>query len=137
MPNILGNQEIACPLVGLAFLFTAILENGFVDKDTAAVLCAVENQVGRFVEEGEPDVIVGLVLSTQLDNCLVWSHPARCTAQMGVGQQWNDNQRDTGSAAKARGRLHRIIHWCACQFPYVGQRRAESLGIKVVTLRFQ
>ncbi len=60
-PGILGDQEIACPLIGLKFLLATILKYRLVDEDAVAIIRAMEDQVGRFVAEGEPNLITGLV----------------------------------------------------------------------------
>ena len=58
-PHRSGNQHVRCPLIGL-LLRSGIVAVRLVDEN---VFLAVEQDMRRFMEEGEPKMVVGLVAS--------------------------------------------------------------------------
>ena len=66
LPRRFGNKIAGGPLIGFLFLFGAVIV-GLVEENA---FLAVQKDMRRLVEEAEPEMVIGLVSSGQLNDSL-------------------------------------------------------------------
>ena len=129
------NKNVARPLVG--FLFTwigAVAGIGVIQKDgffTVFAVC-VQQDMRRFVKEGEPKFIVGLAVKRKLYQWPGWAKPTRHATDVGTwdgGHQGQQNARIVQKRAHAGFKnFWRLTGKPANFFQGVGKPRFVVLG---------
>src|SRR4030067_1122058 len=94
-----GNQEIPSPLISfmLCLRFNELVVTGIVEK---YIFLSVQQDMRRFIEEGEPEPVVGLSVQRKLDQSPMRAKPTRHAADVGTRNRRHEYQGNARFPAK-------------------------------------